>query len=215
MTVEPSIQAFGTERFFCLLGGDGSGKTTLLNALATRHPDLMTVHWKELSSVTLLPRLFPDLNPPETLRRLGPNSRAAQFCYLAALEYEMIVQPALAAGKTVIVDSYWYKFVAKMRVLDMAAPFLYPVCQSLPSPDRIIFLDTPLELARERKSEMNFFDCNGDAANFMTFQEALRRTMLDFVAGLPLTRLDGRASIDDLLDRVAEICVAAARHHPA
>lgn len=196
------------ERFFCILGGDGSGKTTLLNALALRCPEIVTVSWKRLSAVTVLPDLLPGLSPPETLRRLGPRSRAAMFCYLASLEFEMIIEPALKAGKTVVVDSYWYKFVAKMRVLNMAAPFLYPVVQSLPHPDRIIFLDTPVELALERKSDMNFFDCNGDIANFLTFQRALSETMLGFVESLPLSRIDGRARPEAILERVVEICCA-------
>lgn len=194
-------------RFLCLLGADGSGKTTLLEALERRHPQIVTVHWRQLASVTLLPELLPGLDPPETFRRLGPLSRAAQFCYLAALEYEMLVKPAVEAGRTVIVDSYWYKFVAKMRVLNMAAPYLYDVCESLPSPKCVLFLDTPLETARERKSNMNFFDCNGHVDRFVTFQTQLRDVMLGFVDGLPVVRLDGLASPDVVAEAVAEICL--------
>lgn len=192
--------------FTCLLGGDGSGKTTLLHALEARNPEIVTVHWKQIASVTLLPSLLPGLDGPETSRRLGPLSRAGQFCYLAALEYEMLIHPALAAGKTVIVDSYWYKFVAKMRVLDMAAPFLYEVCASLPAPDQILYLDTPLETARVRKAEMNFFDCNGRPENFVPFQCALRTVMQGFIADIPVTRLDGAMPVPDLAATVANLC---------
>lgn len=193
-------------RFFCLLGADGSGKTTLLNALKDRHPEIVTVHWKQLSSVTLLPTLLPGLDPPETLRSLKPFSRAAQLCYLAALEYEMLVQPAVEAGKTVLVDSYWYKFVAKMRVLDMAAPFLCQVCTSLPAPDCILYLDTPLETARDRKSNMNFFDCNGHVESFVAFQRDLQVAMFEFIADIPVMRLDGLMPLQDLTAMAADIC---------
>ncbi len=199
----------GLGRFLCLLGSDGSGKTTLLEALEQRHPEIVTVHWKQLSYVTLLPDLFPGLDPPETFRRLGPLSRAAQFCYLAALEYEMLVAPAVEAGQVVIVDSYWYKFVGKMRLLGMAAPFLYEVCQSMPSPDHMLFLDTPLETARQRKSEMNFFDCNGHPDRFVKFQSDLQEVMFGFIEGLPMTRLDGLAPPDELAATVAKICRGA------
>ncbi|MDQ1817121.1 hypothetical protein RBA41_27825 [Massilia sp. CCM 9210] len=193
------------DRFFCLLGGDGSGKSTLLDALAIRCPDIVTVNWKQLSSVTLLPELLPGLSPHDTLRCLGPRSRAAQFCYLAALEYEMMIEPALAEGKTVVVDSYWYKFVAKMEVLEMAAPFLEPLCQTLPRPGHIVYLDTPVALALERKSDINFFECNGDVANFMPFQRAIRETMLEYVAAIPLTRIDGRLSARDMLAQAMDV----------
>lgn len=195
--------------FYCLLGGDGSGKTTLLHAIEARNPEIVTVHWKQIASVTLLPSLLPGLDSPETSRRLGPLSRAGQFCYLAALEYEMLIHPALAAGKTVIVDSYWYKFVAKMRVLDMAAPFLYEVCASLPAPDQILYLDTPLETARTRKTEMNFFDCNGRLENFVPFQGTLRTVMQGFVAHIPITLLNGMMPVSDLTAAVVNLCSPA------
>ncbi|MBN3834981.1 hypothetical protein [Burkholderia sp. Ac-20344] len=194
-----------TGPFFCLLGVDASGKTTLLNAIADRYPDITIAHWKQFSSVTLFPDLLPDLDPPETLRRLGPHSRAAQFCYLAALEYDMIVRPALAQGRPVIVDSYWYKFAAKMKVLDMAAPFLYSVCQSLPKPEKVLFLDTPLEIAHRRKREMNFFECNGRPADFVPFQQLVKTAMLHLAADVPLQRIDGRASLEELIRQVVEI----------
>jgi thymidylate kinase len=195
--------------FYCLLGGDGSGKTTLLQALEARHPEIVTVHWKQIASVTLLPSLLPGLDGPETSRRLGPLSRAAQFCYLAALEYEMLIHPALAAGKTVIVDSYWYKFVGKMRVLDMAAPFLYEVCASLPAPGHILYLDTPLETSRARKGELNFFECAGRPDNFVPFQAALRSAIHGFITDIPQTLLDGRMSVADLVATVADLCSPA------
>lgn len=196
------------ERFFCLLGGDGAGKTTLLDALALRHPEIVTLSWKQLSNVTLLPDILPGLSPQDTLQRLGPRSRAAQFCYLAALEYEMVIEPALIAGKTVVVDSYWYKFVAKMQVLDLAAPFLYTVCQALPRPERIIYLDTPVELALERKSSINFFECNGEIANFLSFQRAIRKTMLEYVGSIPLTFIGGHLKANDMLDQAQAIICA-------
>ncbi|MEX3900957.1 hypothetical protein [Paraburkholderia sp. BR10954] len=194
-----------TGQFFCLLGVDASGKTTLLNAISDRYPDITIAHWKQFSTVTLFPDLLPDLDPPETLRRLGPNSRAAQFCYLAALEYDMIVRPALAQRHPVIVDSYWYKFAAKMKVLDMAAPFLYSVCRSLPKPGKVLFLDTPVEIAHQRKHEMNFFECNGRPADFVPFQQLVKATMLHLAADVPLLRIDGRAPLEELIQQVVEI----------
>ncbi|KVA72440.1 hypothetical protein WL04_21905 [Burkholderia ubonensis] len=184
---------------------DASGKTTLLNAIADRYPDITIAHWKQFSTVTLLPDLLPDLDPPETLRRLGPNSRAAQFCYLAALEYDMIIRPALAKHRPVIVDSYWYKFAAKMKVLDMAAPFLYSVCQSLPKPEAVLFLDTPIEIAHQRKREMNFFECNGRPADFVPFQRQVRAAMLNLAAGVPLLRIDGREPLEALIQQAVGI----------
>lgn len=194
-----------TGQFFCLLGVDASGKTTLLNAIADRYPDITIAHWKQFSSVTMFPDLLPDLDPPETLRRLGPHSRAAQFCYLAALEYDMIIGPALAMHRPVIVDSYWYKFAAKMKVLDMAAPFLYSVCQSLPKPEAVLFLDTPIEIAHQRKREMNFFECNGRPADFVPFQRLVRATMLHLAEDVPQLRIDGRAPLEALVQQVVEI----------
>lgn len=186
--------------FVCILGGDGSGKSTLIKRLKKLRPTWAFAHWKQFSAVTQLSSIAPGLDPPETLKILGPNARAAQLCYLAALEYDAIVSPAIMARRPVIVDSFWFKFAAKMKVLDMAAPFLYEVCLGLPNPALILFLDTPLALAKARKASINFFECGGIPKDFIAFQAAIRQVMLGFVAQLPMVKLDGSLPIENLAD---------------
>lgn len=197
-----------TNRFICLLGIDGSGKSTLLNAVASQYPELVIADWHQFPGVSQIPTLAPGLDPPEVLRQLGPYARAAQLCYFAALEYDTVIRPAVAAGRPVIVDSYWYKFAAKMRVLEMAAPFLYTACQSLPSPMKVVFLDTPAEIACHRKQNLNFFECKGQPTEFIPFQRAVRAEMLRFVREIPLIYLDGCLPIDGQVRQLMAACAS-------
>lgn len=193
-------------RFLCLLGIDGSGKSALLEALRCRRRDVVTVHWSQIVAGMTIPTLPPGLGPVEVLRQLGPYARAAQLCYIAALEYDTVVRPALAEGQLVVVDSYWYKFSAKMNVLGLAAPFLELACRALPSPSRVVFLDTPPETACRRKPHPNFFECAGDPDGFIPFQHAVRAEMLRLVGRLPVVFLDGRAPLDEQTCAIEKMC---------
>lgn len=202
-----------TEQFLCLLGIDGSGKSTLLNAVTAQYPEIVVADRHQFPAVSQIATLPRGLTPGEVLCQLGPHARAAQLWYFAALEYDTLIQPAVAAGRPIIVDSYWYKFTAKMRVLDMAAPFLYAACATLPHPKKIIFLDTPPEIAfrraRERQKTLEFFECKGHPSEFIPFQRAIREEMLRFIHPLPHVYLDGRLPVDELARLMIDVCAAA------
>jgi thymidylate kinase len=197
-----------SDRFLCLLGIDGSGKSAMLDALSARRDDIVAIHWSQIVAGMTVPMLPSDLTPVQVLQRLGPYARAAQLCYIAALEYDMMIRPALEQNKIVIVDSYWYKFSAKMRVLGMAAPFLDEACQALPRPAQVLFLDTAPEIARRRKPNPNFFECGGDPTSFVAFQVALRIEMFRLIRDLPVTILDGRLELSEHVARLDAALVA-------
>lgn len=198
----------GAGRLICFLGIDGSGKTTLLETLSSMHPEAVTVHWMLLENLTRVPTLDPGIGPHEVLRRLGPYSRAALLTYLAAVECETMIEPALRQGRTVLVDSYWYKFAAKMKVSEGAASFLYTACAGLREPDLVVFVDTPVEVAFARKSSFNWFD--ETPGGFLEFQSRVRLEMLRLVGHLPQLRLDGRRPAGELARQVGGLLVPSA-----
>lgn len=180
-----------SDRFVCLLGIDGSGKTSILNALASRAPEYTVIDWHPFVGVSQIPTFPPGLHHAEVLERLGSHSRAALLLYFVSLEFDLLIRPAVAEGRAVIVDSYWYKFAAKERVIGIAPAYLYEAYGALPHPRKVVFLDTPPEVAFGRKKTFTSYEARGGKWNFVPFQAAVRAEMLRLISDLPHVILDG------------------------
>lgn len=197
-TLEATTDELPRGKFLSVVGIDGSGKSTLLRRVAQTHRSIRLLHWQEFEAVTRIQEQLgaPAATAPEVLHLLGPHSRAGLLSYIASLEYELVIEPTVAAGSSVIVDSYWYKFVAKMLVAGAAAPTLLPACQALPPPDGVFFLEIDPERAYLRKEHVNFFEANGPREEFPAFQRGVQAEMLRLLSNVPVTVVDATLPVD-------------------
>jgi thymidylate kinase len=143
-----------------IIGIDGSGKSTLLEeARACLPRDGYRCHeWRNPP----LPGAsgFLDIAAIKSTQvmRLTPHCRAALISGILAQQYETVLLPALQEGYCVITDGYPYKLWAKERVFGKSAEWLYWALAEIPSPDLVICLDTPPEIAFQRKTHLSCYE---------------------------------------------------------
>lgn len=196
--------------FWVLLGPDFSGKSTVLGPLRTRHGWYVISHDDhELESFPLI-RTLRDTWLTEALPRTG--TRYSAELTLAALHpivLHLRDELARAAGRDrVIVDSYYYKLLAKCSLLGVEHGETFHYWRSFPRPRGVVYLDTDPEVAWARSgfgSGLNSFEHLGTAperAGFTRLQSELRGALLKEVASLPLTLVDSCAPPDAVLTEV-------------
>ncbi|GAB2959288.1 dTMP kinase [Nonomuraea fastidiosa] len=204
-----------------LLGPDGAGKTTLTARLKKLVPE-----WRFTS---LQPEdLYPIENldcynwalrthPREYVQHMAPMVRTSFFLHIIALEWEYHIRPALAEGRIVLCDSYWYRTAVKESIHNPgAASLLSGITELLPEPDLIVWLDVPLEEAWRRNGVPTVFEVAGDDLSypaFEDFQQQVLNDLHDQVKGIPQVSFDGRLGIDELARSVADQVGALAAHH--
>jgi dTMP kinase len=150
-------------RFISLEGIDGAGKTTTVREvekIALPEHNLITIEKKTLTFVdqivsaqmTSLHRLLWREGPEDPFYRLG----AAHWMHLmgawfATLDHTLIT-PALASGRTVLIDSWIYKFMARLRTKSVPPEVVHGVFRHLRHPDTVVYLDVAPHRAAARKT---------------------------------------------------------------
>lgn len=208
--------------FWTLLGPDHAGKSTVLERLSTEHG------WHVVSYDDRYLAAFPLIR---TLRRhwIGQGFTQAGRRYteelvLAALHPIVLHlrDEALRAadGERVVVDSYYYKLLAKCRLLGVSHPPIFEYWRSFPQPDAVVYLDVPPEVAWERsgRAAVNAFEYHAGPdgapvrARFTSLQARLRTAMLDEVGDIPTTIIDADCDPESVVHKVlAALAVPAAR----
>lgn len=177
--------------FLVLLGIDGSGKSTLLSELRTA--GVATVSWHDLRSHEVPAMLAPDA-PTSIKARLTPQARAMFVGGHLVAQYEYLVRPSIESGTTTLLDSYYYKLLAKERLLGFAHPSLEMLCAELPQPDHVIYISVDPEESLRRKrgviSPYEHFPSTGPSS-YVEFQRALGAAMLASLEHIPHVVLDG------------------------
>lgn len=189
--------------FVVLLGIDGSGKSTLIER--TQVSGVVATDWRELRNHELPQMLVPDA--PTHIKATLPSLSRAMFVggHLVA-QYEYLVRPRLVAGHSVALDSYYFKLLEKERMLGFAHPSLEFLCQELPQPDAIVFVDIPPEISYERRkgtiSPYEYYD-DGSKADYVRFQSDLRERLLDRISSEnDHVVVDGLCGEEELFERV-------------
>jgi len=195
-----------SSQLVCVTGADGSGKSTLIRALAER----LAAEGRSVAVVSIWD-LYADRRVSDVFR-----SRALLMDYLAALSplsrcYFLLhaLRGALdgaPAADILLLDAYWYKYMAGEAAHGVPPRVLLGLVQDFPRPDSIWYLSAPTELAAERKAgfsayETGFADASAEA--FIAFQEKLKRHLLEFVGneGVPLVQLDPLREVPEQLAR--------------
>jgi thymidylate kinase len=212
--VSDSASSFTDPSFFVLLGPDYAGKSSTLSELATSMPSW---HFISIDDAFLKPghELVSKLRRQlisDTLPALG---LAYSRDFAAALLQTAVVHlrdqvAARDPGRPTLVDSYYYKILAKCRLLG-CAPSMLAWWRSFPQPRRVIYLDVPPEVAWRRSgsgTDANRLEHYGDLpgkAAFETYQADLHTLMCEEIRQLPVSHINSHDSIAETARAIREV----------
>lgn len=208
---------------FCVvLGPDYAGKSSALTELARREPD-----WPIVSADDAF--LTPGHSLISRLRRelVGEVVPALHRDYSADFMMTLLTTAVLhlrdsvlrsTDGRPVVVDSYFYKILAKCRLSGVDEHPLYDWWRTFPRPRRVVYLEVSPETAWHRcgagraLNPLEYYGEKKDRMAFESFQSDLHKTLLDEIGPLPVTTLaeagHGQASrtAQDIREAVADAC---------
>ena len=201
--------------FSVLLGPDYAGKSSVMAELRATVPD-----WRLVSvdtpfvgpEHTVLSRLKHAL-VPDTLPGLGSAVSCDFVLSLAQTAVVYLRDQVLAApaGATVVVDSYYYKILAKCRLIGGDDHPVFAWWRTFPQPRHVLYLDVAPEVAWARcasGARVNRLEHHGeepDRIAFESFQSDLHKLVLDEVRDLPVTRLPDGGTVADTARAVREV----------
>lgn len=203
---------------FCvLLGPDYAGKSTAMARLAeTPAP------WRIVSVDDAF--LGPDHGLIGRLRRalvtetLPALGTAYSPDFATALLQTAVVHlrdQVAARREPVLVDSYYYKILAKCRLLGAEENPLFAWWRSFPQPALVVYLDVPPETAWRRAGDgrdLNALEHYGPEPHhdsFAAYQADLRKLMLEEVRHRPVRVVDGTAGVDATVRTIREVLADA------
>ncbi len=197
--------------YWTLLGPDFAGKSTVLDRLR-RHHGWHVVSYddqylKDHPFIRGLRRRWVVDGYPQA------GGRYSAELLLAALHpivLHLRDQIALAehADRPVVVDSYYYKLLAKCRLLGLEHRPTFDVWRALPGPRGVVYLDVPPPEAWRRSGDgarLNLFEHHGDRpteAGFLRLQAQLRPALLAEIGDVPMTAVDGTAELAEVVTEV-------------
>jgi|GEM_PF-2968982 thymidylate kinase len=184
-----------------LLGPDYAGKSTIMSQLAER----ADLGWGYAS--------YDDRflgEGDQLVRRLRDDvsQHLAELVGRCSTDFALtLVQSAvvflrdralrLRADGPVLVDSYYYKFLAKCRLAGLVNEAFFDSWRAFPRPDRVLYLDVPPAVAWRRSghgTRVNSWETRSGGvrrSRFEQFQRQLRDRLLAETAGVSTTVLDG------------------------
>ncbi|MEU6537144.1 hypothetical protein [Streptomyces sp. NPDC047000] len=185
--------------FHVLLGTDYAGKSSVLGELARLAP-----RWRIVSADDGF------LGPRHTL--IGRLRRALVGDVVPGMEdaysRDFLIatfQTAVlhlrdeilrgAPGTPVVVDSYFYKILAKCRLVAASEHPLYDWWRTFPAPRRVFELEVDPATAWERcgagrdLNPLEHYGTGADRLSFESFQRDLRKTMREETRALPVTTI--------------------------
>ncbi|QQQ79544.1 hypothetical protein IOD16_14765 [Saccharothrix sp. 6-C] len=205
--------------FIVLSGADYAGKSTVMRALA----EDTGVHLVSVDS-ELLPAnqtAIPVLRRTLVSDVLPNVGRTHSFEFAMSVLQTAVVHLrdrvlALPPDLPVLVDSYYYKILAKCRLLGPRDHPLYSWWWSFPQPRRVLYLDVSPETAWERSgrgarvNRMEHYGDTPDRAAFLAYQQDLAEELLGRLAHLPVTVVPEQRGADGALLAVREVLDDAA-----
>ncbi|MFJ5044485.1 hypothetical protein [Streptomyces sp. NPDC088719] len=204
--------------FSVLLGTDGAGKSSVMGRLAPLLPE-----WQLISvdstlvapQHALITRLRKDLQDyllPGLGTVYSPDFLASVLqTAVVHLRDQVLARDPRAP---MLVDSYYYKILAKCRMAGVQDSRIYSWWRSFPQPDQVVFLDVSAESAWRRRgdgAQLNVLEYDGATADwegFERYQKNLRKLLLEEVGELPVTILREQPDADRAADAVRKVLTA-------
>ncbi|MGW8555969.1 hypothetical protein [Streptomyces tubercidicus] len=186
--------------FAVLLGADFAGKSSVMADLAATRPG-----WRLLSTdgeftkatfplVARLRRHVVSDVLPELGTSYSPEFLAALLQTAVIHLHDRIAQ--CEPGTPVVVDSYYYKILAKCRLAGVGENPMFTWWRSFPRPRRIVYLEVPHRTAWQRSGHgtlLNPLEYAGPRPTelaFESYQRDLRKMMLEETRDIPMTVIE-------------------------
>jgi thymidylate kinase len=193
-------------QFSVLLGPDYAGKSSVMARLSDALPG-----WRTLSTDAglvareheLIARLRRDVLT-DVLPGIGSRYSVEFLAHLLGTAVVHLRDQLERADQRtpVLMDSYYYKILAKCRLAGLAEHPLYARWRSFRQPSMIIYLDVPPETAWRRSgagarlNPLEFFGSRPEWFAFDSYQKNLRKLMLEEIGHRPVTVIDASAATD-------------------
>jgi thymidylate kinase len=166
---------------------------------------------KEFSLVGILREAFARTTVTTTGSAYSPEFLTILFhAYIVFLRDRIL---ASDCATPIIVDSYYYKILAKCRLARFVNDTVFGWWRSFPQPAHVIYLDVDIDEAWSRSGEgksLNALEYYGDTptrAGFERFQSDLQAAMLREVEGLDLKRLRLSGNLHNVANTIEKIIV--------
>lgn len=199
--------------FSVLLGPDYSGKSTVISALAVRGVQCVSYDHEFVRPDCSLVNDLRDRFVTRALCGRGTSYSADFVVTLLQTAVVYLRDQVMCADRDrpVVVDSYYYKILAKCVLTGLVNEFLFAWWRSFPRPRQVIYLDVDPATAWRRSgegSQLNFFEHYGDAPtweSFRRFQTDLRRLMVSEIGPVPMEVLGESDGVGEVMDAIRRI----------
>jgi thymidylate kinase len=201
--------------FVVLLGADYAGKSSTMSALAASPSRWQLVSTDDAfvaSGHALIPRLrravFGDVLP--ALGRDYSPELMASVLQVAVVHLRDRIRRSASQGPA-LVDSYYYKILAKCRLAGVEDNPMFAWWRSFPRPRRVIYLDVTPETAWLRSREgtaanrLEHYGERPDRLSFATFQTHLREAMLEEIRHVPVSVIEEQRGVARTARAVREV----------
>ncbi len=197
--------------FIAIEGIDGAGKTTQAKLLcdALSKDGYETLYLKEPTDAPYGRRIRALAN--EGRHDITPFEEFQLFLKDRKQDVEENIRPALAAGKIVVIDRYFYSSVAYQGARGLDPHFIDAENRKIAiCPDIVIYLAIPATLTPER-IENN----RGDSANLFEKLEYLKKVekIFDNMEFPEIWQVDGSGSIEEIHRKIYERIQDIIRQH--
>ncbi|MCN9242900.1 hypothetical protein NGF19_19215 [Streptomyces sp. RY43-2] len=204
-----------TPPFVVLLGTDYAGKSSALTELADHAPSWHIVSLDDdflESGHSLIGRLrrnlvadvLPDLHHGYSLDFMVSLLQTATVHLRDSIERS-------PGGAPVLVDSYYYKILAKCRLAGVDRHPVFDWWRTFPQPHRVVFLEVSTTTAWQRCGEgawtnsLEYYGEQPDQASFEKFQSDLRAAMWEEVQHLPVTVVEEQEHVSRTVQILGEV----------
>ncbi|TDC52889.1 hypothetical protein E1258_24820 [Micromonospora sp. KC207] len=200
------------ERFVVLLGPDYAGKSSVMSALSTSSPwEVVSVDDDKLSAEHLLVSRMRHQLVSDVLPALGTAYSAEFMVGMLQLAVLHLRDRVVAArGRPLVIDSYYYKILAKCRLALGTDNPMFRWWRTFPQPEAVVYLDVSAGTAWQRSgfgaraNRLEHYGADAAWPTFATYQGDLRKVMLDEVSHLPVRTVDEGGDLPATVRRVRE-----------